>query len=83
MKVKHLLEFLKTCNQDEPILSFVWLKEDAEAIIFHTQGLNHPIILTDEQWQSIADRLSNKSEWLHDGIHEDICDRYNQLKEGE
>ncbi len=80
--VGKLIEFLKECPQDAVILSYVWFQDDAESIV-NTTAVVEPVVLTDAQWEYISTTISNRSEWLHDGMHEEIADRYQDaLKEG-
>jgi len=80
--VGKLIEFLKELPQDEVILSYVWLKEDAQ-IIINDRAVVEPVVLTDEQWKYISTWISNKCDWIFDGVHEDIADKYQDaLKEG-
>jgi len=73
MKIGNLIEYLKEYDPNDTILVFGWHKEDAEYIVDR--------FISDDDWKVIVKRIENKSGWVHDEIHEEITERYNQVTE--
>jgi hypothetical protein len=76
-KVKNLIKYLQTYDEDAVVLSFIWDQDLAEMII--NDHREHAIELTDEQWADIANRISMKCDWLDDEMGAEITDRYNDV----
>lgn len=72
-KVEKQIEFLQLLPKDEPIIGFVWTKQDGEEIVQTS--------ITNEEWSQLAYTITRKADWLFNEMAEEITERLQLMRE--